>query len=261
MRLEVINGKYSYKNGRTHVFSDINLSLPQGKILTILGSNGVGKTTLIKCILGIFPWQEGETKIDEVNIKSFDNRSLWKRIGYVPQAKLSAFSYSVEEMVLLGRSAHIGLLEQPDERDREIAERAMEDIGISHLKHKSCGAISGGELQMVLIARALAGEPELLVLDEPESNLDFKNQKIVLKTIEELCRTRNISAIINTHYPEHAIKLSDYALLLKKSGGAIWGPGSEVLNEENLKAIFDVDIKVRDIMLTPDISYTCVIPM
>lgn len=261
MRLEVVNGKYSYKNGKNNVFSDINLSLPQGKILTILGSNGVGKTTLIKCILGIYQWREGETKIDDVNIRNIDNRSLWKRIGYVPQAKLSAFNYSVKEMVLLGRSAHIGLLEQPDDRDREIAAVAMEDIGISHLKDKSCGEISGGELQMVLIARALASEPELLVLDEPESNLDFKNQKIVLKTIEELCRNRNISAIINTHYPEHAIKLSDYALLLKKSGGSIWGLGAEVLTEENLKAIFDVDIKLRNIMITPDTSYTCVIPI
>lgn len=261
MKLEVVNGKYSYKNGKTHVFSDINLSLPQGKILTILGSNGVGKTTLIKCILGIYHWQEGETRIDDVNIRNIDNRSLWKRIGYVPQAKLSAFSYSVKEMVLLGRSAHIGLLEQPDDRDREIAARAMEDIGISHLKDKSCGEISGGELQMVLIARALASEPELLVLDEPESNLDFKNQKIVLRTIEDLCRMRNISAIINTHYPEHAIKLSDYALLLKKKGGSIWGQGSEVLTEENLKAIFDVDIKLRNIMITPEMSYTCVIPI
>ena len=120
--------------------------------------------------------------------------------------------------------------------------------------------MSGGELQMVLIARALSAEPEMLVLDEPESNLDFKNQLIVLETIVRLARDRGIAAVINTHYPAHALKIADKALILSRDGTSLCGPAEEVLNEENMRSAFDVRVKIAD-FLFEGLRYRSVIPI
>ena len=120
--------------------------------------------------------------------------------------------------------------------------------------------MSGSELQIMLIARALSAEPEMLVLDEPESNLDFKNQLIVLETIERLARERGIAAVINTHYPAHALKIADKALILSRDGASLCGPAEEVLNEENMRSAFDVRVKIAD-FLFEGFRYRSVIPI
>ena len=150
----------------------------------------------MKCMLGLRPWSAGASYLDGVDIKRLRPKEFWRRVGYVPQAKLSSFVYTVREMVLLGRSAHMNELSMPKERDERAADEALALVGIAHLRDKLCSKISGGEYQMALIARALAAEPSLLVLDEPESNLDFKNQRRVLSTISTLCKERGIAAII-----------------------------------------------------------------
>ncbi len=147
-------------------------------------------------------------------------------------------------MVTLGRSAHLGTFSQPGKEDRAAAERAMEDMGITYLHDKLCNEMSGGELQMVLIARALTIDPCMLVLDEPESNLDFKNQLIILDTIKNLSEKRGISAIVNTHYPEHALKISDKALILNRDGTSEYGAAEEVINEENMRRSFSVQVYI-----------------
>lgn len=243
------------------ILRDIALELRQGEILAILGSNGVGKTTLLKCMLGLLPWRSGETRIDGRRLEEISHKELWTSIGYVPQAKQSVFGYKVEDMVLLGRNAHLRFFEQPSPKDREIAAQVMEEIGISHLRGKSCRKISGGELQMVLIARALATEPKLLILDEPESNLDFKNQLIVLRTLERFCREKEISIIVNTHYPQHAMILADYILMLGRDGKSIFGRTQEVMTEENLEKIFSLPVKIRSVDLDGRQKYDCVIPI
>ena len=149
------------------------------------------------------------------------------------------------DMVTLGRSAHLGMFAQPKAEDRDAARQAMEDMGILHLKDKLCTEMSGGELQMVLIARALTIEPAMLVLDEPESNLDFKNQLIILETIRNLSRERGISAVVNTHYPEHALKISDNALILNREGMNIFGSAETIINEDNMRRAFHVQVHVN----------------
>lgn len=257
MNFSVKNGCFGYKENNT-ILDDINFSVDEAEILSILGANGVGKTTLIKCMLGFYKWRHGETDIDEKNSNTFKQKKFWSLVGYVPQAKINTFVYTVREMVVLGRSPRLGEWEQPRKIDYQIADDCLETLGIVHLKDKLCNEISGGEYQLVLIARALASEPKLLVLDEPESNLDFKNQLIVCNAIKKLQREKHISAIINTHFPEHAITLSQKTLILLNDGKTIYGKTDAIVNEENLSSAFNMTVRVRDIDL-PEGKHTCVI--
>lgn len=258
MVFSVDHGCFSYP--RREVLKDINFTVDSGEILSILGSNGIGKTTLLRCMMGLMPWKSGRTLIDGKSLEQFSHRELWKKISYVPQAKGAALAYSARDMVLLGRSAHLGTLEQPGEKDMEIVEKAMKEVGVGHLADKDCNKMSGGELQMVLIARALATEPQLLILDEPESNLDFKNQLIVLNTICDLAREHHISVIVNTHYPAHALKISDKALLLLQGNKSFYGRAEQVVNEENMRRAFGVNVSIRNFSID-NILYNAVVPL
>lgn len=259
MNFKVENGCFGY-TGEKKVLTDINFEVEQKEILSILGSNGVGKTTLLKCTLGLLTWNSGRTLIDGKDRKELKQSEVWSNIGYVPQAKLSAFAYTTEEMVLLGRNSRLKMLEQPGKEDRAVVDRCMKRIGIEYLKGKLCSRISGGELQMVLIARALAAEPKLMILDEPESNLDFRNQLIVLETIRDLRDEEGISSIVNTHYPEHAITISDKALILNRDGSSIFGAAEKTIEEQRLERAFGVNVKMRDFYISKK-KYTCILPV
>lgn len=258
MTFEVQNGCFGYKD--REVLRNINFTLEDGQVMSILGANGVGKTTLLKCMMGLLKWQRGVSRIDGLEISRIKSREFWQKIAYVPQAKGAAFGYTALDMVTLGRSAHLGTFAQPKAEDRAAAEQAMRDIGVSHLRDKLCTQMSGGELQMVLIARALTISPSMLVLDEPESNLDFKNQLIILETIRSLAKRRGISAVVNTHYPEHALKISDKALLLNQDGTNLFGNAQEVINEENMRKSFAVQVYI-DEFAYEGTKYKSVIPL
>ena len=195
------------------------------------------------------------------NIAKTDNKdSLWKRIGYVPQSSVSKFTYPILDMVLLGRASHLALYEMPKAHDYEIAMNALERMGIAHMYKKSCAQISGGEYQLVLIARALAAEPELLILDEPESHLDFRNQILVLGTLEKVVRDDKLSCIINTHYPEHAIRLGDTSLMLGKGLPYMFGKASDIITADNLSKYFNVQVKMVPVTWE-DRTYCSIIPL
>ncbi len=245
MKFEVENGCFSYPKGN-QILKNIQLKAETGNVISILGPNGVGKTTLVKCMLGFLRWQGGRTLINGRNAADLTQKELWRRVAYVPQAKHVTFPMTCGEMVLLGRSAYLGMFETPGKKDHEAAERAMEQAGVTFLRDKSCAEVSGGELQLVLIARALAATPELLILDEPETGLDFRNQLIVLELIEKLARESGITAILNTHYPEHAISISGKTLLLKRDGTNIFGPAGEVLTPSNMRETFGVEVSMRE---------------
>ena len=258
MKFEVKNGYFGY--GKQNVLQNVSFSVEGNEVLAILGSNGVGKTTLLKCMMNLQKWSSGETRIDDQPITHMPPAKIWKRIAYVPQSKGISLSYTAFEMVLMGRSARLGLFSQPSKEDMEIAERSMEEVGITFLRDKQCSHMSGGELQMVLIARALCTQPEMLVLDEPESNLDFKNQLIILDIVRHLAEERNIGAIINTHYPAHALKIADKALILNRDGTSFYGGAKETITEENMKKTFSVEVKIADYVYE-DKHYYNVIPI
>ena len=244
MILEVKNGGFSYHSGDTLLWKGIDFQLKSGDLMAILGPNGAGKTTLLRCVMGLLKWREGGSFLDGENIAQMSYRDLWSKVAYVPQARNTSAAYSVEEMILLGRSSHFNMWQKPKQQDLELVDKILQDLQISHLKGKSCGALSGGELQMVLIAKALISEPKILILDEPESNLDFRNQLIVLETMSRLA-SEGMACLFNTHYPMHALQRANKALLLCKGGEYQFGDTKQVICEESIRHAFGVDtIKV-----------------
>lgn len=243
--LIIENGSFAYKGG-PQILKDINIEVRPGEILAVLGPNGAGKTTLLRCMMDMLHWQDGRSLLDGEDIRSMPASKLWRRMAYVPQARSAAASYTAFQTVLLGRSSRIGVFAAPSEEDMKVAERVMERLGIAQLADKPCHAISGGELQMVLIARAMAAEPEILVLDEPESNLDFKNQLIVLDAMTALA-SEGVACIFNTHYPAHALQRAGKALMLSKEGWAIFGDTTAVVTEDNIRRAFGVEALIGEV--------------
>jgi iron complex transport system ATP-binding protein len=243
MKLELRNAAFSYEKGKP-LLKNISFSASSGEVWAILGKNGIGKTTLLRCLLGFRRWTSGGLFLDgsPVDPSPSGQRRFWQRAAYVPQAGRQAFPCTVEENVLLGRGAYLGIFGQPGKRDCEAAERAMAMAGVLGIRGQNCGQISGGQLQMTLIARALASEPELLIMDEPETGLDFRNQLMVLGLIRRLAREQNLLIIFNTHYPEHALTTADRTLLFLENGHALRGPTEEILTRENMRAAFGVEV-------------------
>lgn len=239
MILEVKDGCFGYSKEHS-ILKNLNFRLEDKEIMTVLGQNGIGKTTLLKCLTGILKWQSGKTIINGKEIKSA--KSI-KSIGYVPQAHKLSFPYSVREVVTMGRVKHMNLFSVPTKFDRDKADQAINDVGIQHLSEKPCTQLSGGQLQLAFIARALAGEPKMIILDEPESHLDFKNQFVILDLIYRLAKERGISCIINTHYPDHALRMSDKTLMMGKDG-YILGKTENIITEENVSKFFHVKSKI-----------------
>ncbi len=242
--LRIENGSFAYKGG-PQILKDINIEVGAGEILAVLGPNGAGKTTLLRCMTDMLRWESGRSLLDGEDIKTMPAQTLWRRMAYVPQARSAATSYTAFQTVLLGRSARIGAFSSPKEEDMAVAERVMKRLGIWELADKPCHAVSGGELQMVLIARAMAAEPEVLVLDEPESNLDFRNQLVVLDAMTSLA-AEGVACVFNTHYPAHALQRADKSLLLTKGGMSIYGPTKFVVSEDDIRSIFGVNAIIGD---------------
>lgn len=241
MRISVENASFGYRPDED-LFVGLDFSLPSGRIMSILGPNGIGKTTLLKCLVGTLDWRTGRALFDGRDLSYFKKRKEFP-LGYVPQAHNSSFPYSVEDMVVMGRARFISLFSVPTAHDREMAEAAMKTVGVWDIRHRRCDQLSGGQLQLVFIARALAGQPGILVLDEPESHLDFKNQFFILELIQELASSQGLTCIMNTHYPQHALRISDVTLLLSRTEH-LFGETSRVITEANIRRWFEVDSSV-----------------
>lgn len=230
----VENGSFS--RGNRVIFSDISCNIKSGEILAVLGCNGTGKTTFIQCCMGLLKWGSGKSLLEDKDISTINAKDLFSQIAYIPQAKNLNVGLSVLDMVLLGCNAFVRF--NPTKEHIENAYKILEYIGIAHLQKKHCNCLSGGELQMVVFARALINAPKMLILDEPESNLDFKNQHRVLNILEQL-KQDGKGIIINTHYLQNAKRLGDKILILHKDRKHILGDGS-LLNKEQLSQSFEV---------------------
>lgn len=264
MKIEVREGNFCYakkKEVKPFIYeSNISFTLEPGKIMAILGPNGAGKTTLLKCITGLQDWRVGETLIDDVPLAKVSQKELWKKIGYVPQAHKMVFGFSIEDLVVMGRAPYIGSLSKPRKEDYEEAHEALNEVGIVHLAKKSCNEVSGGELQLALIARTLVSNPEILILDEPESHLDVQKQVVILETLKRLAKEHRISCIINTHYPNHAFYLADQVLMIAKEKKAVIGAVHEVMTESRMKEYFNIDLR-KLIFEEEDLLFETMVPL
>lgn len=241
MRLEVNNLVCGYH--AKPVVKNISLSVEEGEILCLLGPNGVGKTTFFKTILGFLKPYGGEILLNGENMAKWSRKRLAQAIGYLPQNHIPPFPFSVRDVVVMGRTAHLGLFASPSKKDLEIAQEVLDTLGITHLEERVYTEVSGGERQMVLIARALAQQPDLLIMDEPTSNLDFGNQIKVLKQINNLAK-KGLGVIMTSHFPNHAFLCSTKVVLMQK-GNLFWvGSSQEVVTEKNLGEVYGIKVKI-----------------
>jgi iron complex transport system ATP-binding protein len=238
--------------GRT-VGRGVSFSLGEGDVMCVLGPNGGGKTTLFRTLLGLLDPHAGAIALDGIPVASLSRTAIARRIGYVPQGHSGYFAFAMRDFVLMGRTAHMGAFAAPSRRDREVAQRALESLGLAHLAERPVTQVSGGERQLALVARALAQEPRLLVMDEPTASLDFGNQVRVLQRIAALA-TSGISILFSSHAPDHAFLAARRVLLLGE--GTVLGLGSprEVIRPDTLQRLYGVQVQVVPL---PGGGHTC----
>lgn len=239
--IEVKNLNFSY--GDRQVLFDVDLSVAQGEFLSILGPNGVGKSTLFRCILGLLTGYTGQVLIDGVDVRHFSVQEAAKKIAYIPQSSSPTFNYSVFDIVLMGRTSGLSTFRSPKQEDTDRCHWALHKVGISHLESRCYHRLSGGERQLCLIARALVQDAPILMLDEPTANLDFGNQLRVLNQARELAR-EGYTVIQTTHHPEQSFLFSDRILALQNGRVLKEGPPARVLTAETMEALYHVDVEV-----------------
>jgi ABC-type cobalamin/Fe3+-siderophores transport system ATPase subunit len=237
--IEVKNLSFGY--GSHEVMRNVSFTAEEGKLLAVLGPNGAGKSTLFRCILGLLHGYHGSILLNGEDVRGMRPARLAKKIAYIPQTHHPAFQFSVADMVLMGTAHQVGMLRAPAEFEREQALAAMRQTGIEHLAKKSYLHLSGGEQQLVLIARALAQQAKVLLMDEPTSNLDYGNQQRVLERIRGLTK-QGYTVVLSTHNPQHALHFADNILALFSSSVAAFGAPQEVLDEALLKKLYGVDV-------------------
>ena len=224
------------------VGSGLDVALSTGEVLALLGPNGGGKTTLLKTLLGLLKPKAGEVRLGDKPLDNYSIRERARVVAYVPQVHISTFAFSVETVVLMGRTAHGSLFSRPSGQDRAVAQAALERFGIAALANRPYTMISGGERQLVLLARALAQEPQFIVLDEPTASLDFGNQGKVMREIRALAKSGH-GVLFTTHDPNHALRAADRAYLLREGTRIADGPVGTVLNREQLEALYRATVE------------------
>jgi iron complex transport system ATP-binding protein len=227
--------------GRT-IGRDVSLAVAPGEALALLGPNGGGKTTLLKTMLGLLPPHAGVVSLDGHPLSALGVAERARQIGYVPQVHTGIFAFAVREMVLMGRTAHQGLFASPSAKDRTVVDAKLAELGVTHLAEKPYTLISGGERQLVLIARALAQEPRYVVLDEPTANLDFGNQGKVMRQIRALT-TQGLGVLFTTHDPNQALRYADRVALLADGQLKRTGPPGEILTPSALEELYGAPVE------------------
>jgi len=223
----------------------LDVALDRGEVLALLGPNGSGKTTLLKTLLGLIAPLAGEVRIGDRSLASYGLRERARLIAYVPQAHVATFAFTVEAVVLMGRSAHGDLHSRPTKADRDAVIHALDRFGIGKLAARPYTMISGGERQLVLLARALAQEPQFIVLDEPTASLDFGNQGKVLQEIRALA-VGGHGVLFTTHDPNHALRAANRAYLVRDGSRLAEGAARDVLTRDALERLYRAPVERLD---------------
>lgn len=244
MQIEIAHANLGY--GKRVILHDVSLTAETGQTICLLGKNGAGKTTLFKSLLGILPVIAGKVRLDGSDISKLGRVEFARLVAYVPQARMLPFPFSVREVVLFGRTPHLSPFSVPGKEDKRIVEECLEMLHIAHLGNRTFTRLSGGEQQMVIIARALAQQPAFIIMDEPTSSLDFGNQTQVISKVNEL-KNQSLGIIMATHSPDQVFMCdADVAIV---HHGKLWKQGycNEVITEEVLREVYSVDVTISDV--------------
>lgn len=242
MHLEAHDLAYGYPERR--VGTGVSLSVAPGEVMCLLGPNGCGKTTLFKTLLGLLAPQGGRISLDGENLVHLPRNVIARRVAYVPQAQAGIFPFSALDIVLMGRTAHGSLFAGPTNEDRRIAQQALDDLGIGALAMRDITRLSGGQRQLVVIARAIAQAAPLIIMDEPTASLDYGNQVVVLQKIRQLA-DRGIGILLSTHDPDHAFAVATSVCLMQDGTVMAKGSPAEVLTSDRLREVYGVDASIE----------------
>lgn len=237
--LNANNVSYAYKGHL--VLCGVSLSVKQGELVSLLGKNGAGKTTLLKLLQGFLKPEQGHVSLNNQPLARFSRRALATHIAYVPQSHIPPFPYLVEEVVTLGRIPHSGIFRSPTQEDKDAAHVAMTQLRINHLSRRAYTELSGGERQLVLIARALAQGACIFIMDEPITGLDYGNQFRLLDTLQELVAA-GFGILMTTHHPEHALRASTHVALLIDGKIEQSGIPASIITPATIRHLYDVTV-------------------
>ncbi|MFY9113658.1 MAG: ABC transporter ATP-binding protein [Dethiobacteria bacterium] len=244
MSIEVSDLSFSY--GENRILDQISFKLQDHQLLTVLGPNGVGKTTLFRCILGLLNGYKGQILLDGIDIRGLGIAEMAKLIAYIPQIHYPSFNYSVFDMVLMGTSVQVSAISRPRRKQKKLVQTALKRLGIHHLKDRGFTQISGGEQQLVLLARALVQGARILVMDEPTSNLDFGNQIRVLVKIKSLAR-EGYTIIQSSHNPDQTFLFSDKVMAMKDGEVLAWGAPAKTFTEDLINDLYGMEVKMESL--------------
>lgn len=245
MNIEVQNLDFTYPNGK-EVLHNLNVSLEQGRIVSVLGPNGCGKSTLLACLARLYMPSRGDVLINGRNYRNMPQQDIAAAIGFVPQTITPYFNFAVLDYVVTGCAPRMGAFQKPKAAEYEIAWNALQTMKIEYLADKSFMQISGGERQQVVIARVLAQRPAFILLDEPTSHLDAGNQMKVLNMLKKMSR-EGYGVIMTTHNPDHVLLLDDQVAVLDRNGYLTFGLGQDILSEELLFHLYSAKLRLFDI--------------
>jgi len=241
MRMKVEDLHFSY--GSHEVLKGVSFGVEDSGFVSLLGPNGAGKSTLFRCMLGLLEPTSGSVHICGRDIRNMPAAELSHRVAYIPQSHTPVFNFSVFDMVLMGTTAQLPRFSSPGKQQKELAEAAMERMGIYHLRNRGCSNISGGERQLALIARAMAQQAKILVMDEPSASLDYGNKLRVMETVKSLTKD-GYTVIQSTHDPDQAYLYSDQILALYDGKILAWGTPQETISSALVSTLYGVDVEV-----------------
>lgn len=243
MNLVVRDASFGYDANRP-IQEHVSLSVGSGEVCCVLGPNGCGKSTLIRTILGLGPLFSGSVTFNGEDMTRWSARRLSSSVAYVAQGHSQPFPYLVREVVMLGRAGAMSALGgQPSRRDRNIVENALEEMGIRHLRDVPYSQVSGGELQLVMFARALAQQADLLILDEPTAALDYGNAVRVIDRVRAMAEA-GLGVLMVTHNPDHAFMTRANVALFKRARPMVFGPAADIITRRNIQEAYGVNVKL-----------------